>query len=92
METDRSISVQLLNMQPTEANVSLSFLRHRGGGSEEAVGISAVNVTWLQSDDTAAVNTPARPEAIKPFSRVVDASKPLLLPKFSFGVFVLALK
>ena len=91
METDRSISVQLLNMQPTEANVSLSFLRHRGG-PEEAVGISAVNVTWLQSDDTAAVNTPARPEAIKPFSRVVDASKPLLLPKFSFGVFVLALK
>jgi hypothetical protein len=87
----RSISVQLLNMQPVEANVSLEFLRDQSL-AVAAVGLSAVNVTWLQSDDTKAVNTPARPEAIKPFSTIVDASKPLVVPRYSFGVFELALE
>ena len=88
----RSISVQLLNMQAAETMISLAFLT--GGDSLSVavnpVGLSAVNVTWLQSDDTKAVNTPARPEAIKPFWTVVDASRPLTLPRFSFGVFQLS--
>lgn len=86
----KSISVQLLNMQSVETNISLEFLR--GDSLAVAVGLSAVNVTWLQSDDTNAVNTPAWPEAIKPYSTNVDAGKPLTMPRFSFGVFELALR
>ena len=86
----KSISVQLLNMQSAETNISLEFLH--SDSLSVAVGLSAVNVTWLQSDDTKAVNTPSRPEAIKPFSTIVDANKPLIVPRFSFGVFEMALK
>lgn len=88
----KSISVQVLNMQSAETNVSLEFIH--GDSASVPVALSAVNVTWLQSDNTKAVNTPARPEAIKPFSTIVNlvASKPLSMPRFSFGVFELTLK
>lgn len=81
-----SITVQLLNVQPFSTTIHLSF---RG---ETSLVSSLVNASWLQSNNTAAVNTPARPEGVLPSWRLLDVSKPIHLPRNCFAVFEAAVK
>jgi len=78
--------VQLLNVQPFPTTLHLSF---RGA---TALVSPVVNASWLQSNNTAAVNTPARPEGVVPSWRLLDVSKPIQLPRNCFAVFEAAVE
>ena len=78
--------MHLLNMLPRPVMTNLSFVGGRQGGGAERYN-SQVRVEWLQSDDTAAVNTAGYPNFISPKHTSEDLSKPLQVPGYSFAVF-----
>eukprot|EP00040_Diaphanoeca_grandis_P021646 m.115536 g.115536 ORF g.115536 m.115536 type:complete len:730 (-) comp28432_c0_seq1:40-2229(-) len=80
-EDGYTLSVQVLNMGQSLEKMEFQFVC-------EPQMNNTVTVTWLHSNDTHAVNSPANPTNISPFTTTENLLHPILVPANTFAVFV----